>query len=746
MPVARRAAAVRLCTAVVVATGVVGATGPAAVAAPTDRVYEQVSPVQKYGSEAGAQSGAGPLYGAATADGDGALFLAGGPVANSPRGIAGPVVARRGANGWTSEAVLADPPDRFVDYRLGMSMLFPSPDLRHVSFSSAGRYMPEQPTVDPMTGYGLVGLYRRDLGGGLSWLTRPTAADATPEVGQSLGSDAPRLLGGSPDQSRVFFQYPGTLVPEDAPRRPQAQDPWNASGLYEFVGGQLRTAATLPDGTVDPDGAQPAGTVELSGYSGSPVTPWQTGNQVSTDGSKLFFVSPDPRNPNGRIPQLYMRGADGTSRLVSRSEVSGTASTSGPVGRLRSSGTGQTNAYAIATPSGDLVFFQSADALTADAPANADAKAYRYDTRTGDLQYLPGAAGTFLAVTNAGDAVVFLAPDGRTLSMWSSSGVREISDIDPAASPGGVLIVEPVKISNDGGAVVFRTSGAPAGFSNPGGYNQVFRYTTATSAVICLSCPADGTAPTGNASLSSSSEVGRGEPIDARSMTLAGDAVFFDTPDALTPKDTNGQRDVYEWRAGERRLVSTGRSNSPSYFIDNSADGRDVFFATTEDLNGVDRDGAYDVYDARVGGGFPVPSAPAPCAGSACQGPVVGPPAPVNAATVSFVGAGNTPEAPAPTKTTVGKVSLKSRSVRGTQARLSIRTPAAGAISVSGSRLATSRRSVTKAGTYTVTVRLTARAKRQLRRARSLKASVRVRFTPEQGRSTTVNVSLTFKR
>ena len=62
--------------------------------------------------------------------------------------------------------------------------------------------------------------------------------------------------------------------------------------------------------------------------------------------------------------------------------------------------------------------------------------------------------------------------------------------------------------------------------------------------------------------------------------------------------------------------------------MDVSADGDDIFFTTPAALVSQDRDGgAVDLYDARVGGGFPdVPPSPGACEGSACQGPGQPPP------------------------------------------------------------------------------------------------------------------------
>jgi hypothetical protein len=97
--------------------------------------------------------------------------------------------------------------------------------------------------------------------------------------------------------------------------------------------------------------------------------------------------------------------------------------------------------------------------------------------------------------------------------------------------------------------------------------------------------------------------------------------VFFNTPEALVPEDTNGRPDAYEYDAQTAtvHLLSTGKSTSPSYMIDATANGDDVYIVTRQRLVGWDVDDNYDLYDARVGGGFPDPPAPTTgCAGESC--------------------------------------------------------------------------------------------------------------------------------
>ena len=129
-----------------------------------------------------------------------------------------------------------------------------------------------------------------------------------------------------------------------------------------------------------------------------------------------------------------------------------------------------------------------------------------------------------------------------------------------------------------------------------------------------------------------------------------GGRLYFNSFDALVPRDTNGAMDVYQWEAqgkgdctevdGCVRLISSGESPSDSSFLDASADGSDVFFTTNAGLV-VQDPGLIDIYDAREGGGFPPPPVPpAECEGEACQNPLV-PPTDTTPASASFAGPGN---------------------------------------------------------------------------------------------------------
>jgi hypothetical protein len=180
--------------------------------------------------------------------------------------------------------------------------------------------------------------------------------------------------------------------------------------------------------------------------------------------------------------------------------------------------------------------------------------------------------------------------------------------------------------------------------------------------------------------------------------------------------------------------------------VDSTPDGSNLFFTSDQQLVPQDADNGFDIYDARVGGGFAFsPPAPA-CQGDSCKPPETPAPAAPAAASISFSGPGNT-AAP-----TVGKAHILSRSVSGTTIKLQVTVPAAGLLVVSGSYVTKVTRIVGAAGTYTITLHLTKAAKNRLKHMRRLKASKRklsftvtVRYASVTGSSSSGHVKLTVK-
>jgi hypothetical protein len=201
---------------------------------------------------------------------------------------------------------------------------------------------------------------------------------------------------------------------------------------------------------------------------------------------------------------------------------------------------------------------------------------------------------------------------------------------------------------------------------------------------VCASCNPTGARPHGGSSVP-------GWTTQLyQSRYLSGDSgrLFFDSSDALVPQDTNNVEDVYEYeppQGGEGSppndtcttqsaiyvpasggcvsLISSGTSPESSSFMDTSETGNDVFFLTTARLSVRDVDSAYDIYDARVGGGEPEPTKPVECQGDACQSPV-GAPEDLTPGSLTFSGPGNPTPPPPVVKTTTKQTTKCARGKR----------------------------------------------------------------------------------
>ena len=197
---------------------------------------------------------------------------------------------------------------------------------------------------------------------------------------------------------------------------------------------------------------------------------------------------------------------------------------------------------------------------------------------------------------------------------------------------------------------------------------QTFRYAAAGGAhgeLTCASCNPSGTPPASEFAWSviqqTANTIGGGGDLTMQATHAVSDAgqVFFDTMEELVPTDENKTWDVYQYDGGEGsgaqlHLISSGASGLPSYFIDATPDGSNVFFVTAQSLLRADTRDDYDLYDARVGGGFAAQNeaiARPPCEGvEGCRSPLTEPPAEFSVASATLSGPGNLvskPEQPA---------------------------------------------------------------------------------------------------
>jgi hypothetical protein len=217
------------------------------------------------------------------------------------------------------------------------------------------------------------------------------------------------------------------------------------------------------------------------------------------------------------------------------------------------------------------------------------------------------------------------------------------------------------RVSPDGEHAAFESIAPLTGYDNKGAgggaTREIYRYDANTKKLICASCNPSGARPAGPASIPRFET-----PLyAARALSDDGTRFFFASADKLAARDSNGAVDVYQWEEvgaggcdeassdfaaaaeGCIELISSGQNREDSRFVDASPSGNDVFFATGASLLPQDP-GVFDIYDARVDGGLPIPPPkPPPCEGDACHSPPAAPEAPTPSSS-TYVGS---PEASA---------------------------------------------------------------------------------------------------
>jgi hypothetical protein len=684
---------------------------------------------------------------------------------------------RRGASGWTTTS-LTPPASVFP---ISSEQLLSAADPAFGLWSAA----------TPSQSINAEDFYLREADGTFSDIGpfAPAAATAGPPHGARPETKGPKahIVGASADLSHVVFQ----LFSEGADLWPGDKTTEGAQSLYEYVGtGHTGEGADVPtllgvdnkDEQIGVCGTMLGGNVESD-----------TGtvrNGVSAGGSTIFFnVQPHKcllKAPGPALAQLYARigtpGAQTTVNVAGTSECASSTSCNviKPV------------TYQASSKDGSRVFFTTTQALL---PSDTDTTKDIY------LCELPGDGGS----TPAPAGVVNACPDLKAVSaIGTEAKVQSVAAISEDGShvyftAAGVLTSEPDlslppghQVATQGahnlyvweapgegdptGHIAFiasvstaslseRTGGAQA--TPDGRYlvfsdrakltpddkstaNQVFRFDAKAGELIRVSVGQGGFNNNGN----TSEYPALLAPVELSRLTVSNDGsyIVFQSGDALTPQVQGHGRNAYEWHAGNVYLISDGTDTQQhSGLMGIDASGEDIFFTTADALVGQDTDEDFDIYDARIDGGFPAPIAKPSCSGEGCQGPPSsGWPAPPPPGSLAHPAIGNA--APATggvlgTRTVegAGKVQITKQSVKGSTVTLSVKVPAKGAISASGSRLKTIKRSVSKSATYTLKLTFTKAGKASLRKHHRLKVKIKVVFKPSTGASSSATKTVTFK-
>jgi hypothetical protein len=210
------------------------------------------------------------------------------------------------------------------------------------------------------------------------------------------------------------------------------------------------------------------------------------------------------------------------------------------------------------------------------------------------------------------------------------------------------------QVSRNGRYAIFSSVAPTPGVDNNFQY-EVFRYDTQNHSLVCASCNPTNARAAGPSTL------------PARGLGITNDGkVFFDSAEALAPRDLDGRVDAYEYSNGQLQLISTGLSPFDSRVLGVSEDGVDAYFFTRDELVPQDENGdLVKIYDARAGGGFAYVPPEVPCrASDECHGPGTVSPPPPEIRTIRGTTGNEGSEAPKRAPCKHGKVKKAGRCVR----------------------------------------------------------------------------------
>jgi hypothetical protein len=421
--------------------------------------------------------------------------------------------------------------------------------------------------------------------------------------------------------------------PENGP------DPTQASGQLEEVSPTQEVISIMPDGTPSECGVP--GDQFYGDYSGNGAgSQWRSGyhRMAMTDASRVYFQS----YPNGgpcseskyRHLAIYYRDRD-TGKTVEIDD--GTARGTMP-------------AIIRATPDGRSVYFVTATPHAAE-DQNLTGDVYSWDSESSTYTCLTcvveeadltfNGAGWAQVLVSDDFSHVYFVSEKQLLPGYGKLGrpslyVLRHGDLGFVASlaPTNFGGLHRAQISHDGNVLLFSDESRESGHnvSDPVasecrgtnevkvvGCKELVRYEDSTGSLECLSCRAGGVTTNSFEALT----------VESR-LSDDGSTVAFVTREPKLPSDINSSADIYEWHEGSLQLISDGETSYPSsgfgtppqtYGID--ADGKNILFTIVDpDLTGYEHDKVANLYDARVGGGFPRPAAAPHCSEESCQGPL----------------------------------------------------------------------------------------------------------------------------
>jgi hypothetical protein len=655
---------------------------------PDGRVFEMVTPVENQDAEVYApfafRGGSfyleSSLYGLPTrlpfqaaADGGSVVYVAS-PTSPGGEGETGiskgnDYLATRSPGGGWAHVNLQPPGYHF--YEKDVYQAFSNDLSTGVLGIASNEYLP--PLSPGAPGEGDLVLYARAMGAGTySPLFTTTPPD---ESGFSFGTYsagevyATRFAGASADFSQYLFEA------NDALTSKAVNGGEGENNLYVSAGGSVHSVNILPGATTSTPGAVFGGPSD-GRLSASP----DFSHVISADGSQIFWTDLNAGPDEDRI---FVR-------------ENGTSTVAVSVGAARFWTASTDGRYAFYTEGEQLLRFD-VDTQTREVLAGGGAEVQGVLGASEDGSYVYFAAdGSLAQGAQPGQPNLYLLhndgsgwePARFIATLQPGDGTNLNNNRNEAANAGDWepdLGHRTAEVTADGQGLVFMSRaslpavGFPHGYENTG-LAEVYSYQAAGGGrLYCVSCNLSGEPPRpnfeteGDRGVAAFLPVGFQKTYQPRWVSVDGARVFFDSTQALVPRDTNGVLDAYEWESdGEGTctqpdgcdfLLSSGNGGTASYFVDASASGSDAFVVTRDRLVPQDQNENYDLYDARVGGVNVLSSAG--CMGGGCQtaaAPSVGAGAPASA---TFAGTGNlTPLAPA------GETPVKPRAKPLSRARL----------------------------------------------------------------------------
>jgi hypothetical protein len=658
---------------------------------PDGRQWEQVSPVDKHGAFLFPISGTGVMQ--AATSGGAVSYLASVPTEEGSAGNRGGVqiLSSRGAGSWSSQDIQLSHPAaaggtgsagheyRFFTEDLSLALVEPlgdfaslapqsfppdterTPYIRHSTTCATSSASCFEPLLTSAPGYANVP-EGTQFGGGTGLTGQAYFVGATPDLSHVVLSSEVALTATPVSTDLVLYERSAGKAPSEQLQLVSVLPGGEPASNRAFLGSHNRIArhAISDDGsrivwangevghlymrdtakgqTLQLDVPEAKCLEEQRCGSGEVNPRFQL---ASRDGSRIFFTAAqrltEDSGARAGEPDLYVcevkeAGGQPACKLTDLTPLQGeTANVQGKV-----MGASDDGSWVYYVANGTLASGAIQGKCLTNVPSPVGARCNIYVSHYDGTGWQ---APSLVAVISGDDF-----PD------WGGKG--ELSRLTARVSPNGQWAAFMSDLGLTGNDTRDAVSGQPD--------EEVYLYhaeAEGSGSLACASCDPSGARPTGVESATISGRLAGGDEVWNNEQWIAANIpgwtpytlatalyqsrylsdqgrLFFNSSDALVPRDVNGDEDIYEFEpagvggcaasatgfnaatGGCVGLVSSGRAAGESAFLDASESGDDVFFLTGGQLVASDSDTAVDLYDAHVC------SALAPCFSQASPPPL----------------------------------------------------------------------------------------------------------------------------